>query len=41
MSPHKGDTLIFVDNKESPWGPALRTTALAFNYIYCIDIKIE
>ena len=41
MSLYKGDTPTFVDNKWWPWGPALLTTVLGFNYVYGIDINIE
>ena len=41
MSPCKGDTPTFVDNKGKPWEPALWTTLLVFIYVYRIDIKIE
>ena len=34
MSLYKGDTPTSVDNKGWPWGPALWTTVLAFNYVY-------
>ena len=37
----QGDTPTFVDNKGQPWGPALWTTVLVFNYVYRIDINIE
>ena len=41
MSPCKGDSLTFVDNKGWPWGPALWTTVLIFLYVRRIDINIE
>ena len=41
MSPYKGDTPTFVDNKGQPWGTALWKTVLVFNKVYCIDINIE
>ena len=41
MSPCKGDTHIFVDNKGSTWEPALSMTLLVFIYVYRIDMNIE
>ena len=41
MSPCKGDTPIFVDNKGQTWGPALWMTLLVFSYVYRIDMNIE
>ena len=41
MSPCKGDILIFVDNKEQTWEPALSMTLLVFIYVQHIDMNIE
>ena len=41
MSPCKGDTPIFVDNKGWTWEPASSMTLLVFIYVYRINMNIE
>ena len=45
MSPHKGYTPTFVDNKGEPWESALcrisRTTVMVFICVYLIDVIVE
>ena len=41
MSPCKGDTPIFVENKGWTWEPALWMTLSVFIYVYRIDMNIE
>ena len=41
MSPYKGDTPIFLDNKGWTLEPALSMALLVFIYIHRIDMNIE